>query len=91
MDKYNIYPFVSFFIKRTDKFFVIRITNSASGKVDVEKLLNSSGYTSKKDKERHGFGLMNVSRTVENCNGILKASSEDNSFVLSIMLPRNNQ
>ena len=81
-------PFVSFSIKRTDKFFVFRITNSASGKVDIEKLLNSTGYTSKKDKESHGFGLMNVRRTVETCDGILKASSEENTFVLSIMLPR---
>ena len=81
-------PFVSFSIKRTDKFFVFRITNSASGKVDIEKLLNSTGYTSKKDKESHGFGLMNVRRTVEACDGILKVSSEENTFVLSIMLPR---
>lgn len=81
-------PFVSFSIKRTDKFFVFRITNSASGKVDIEKLLNSTGYTSKKDKEYHGFGLMNVRRTVEACDGVLKVSSEENTFVLSIMLPR---
>lgn len=81
-------PFVSFSIKRTDKFFVFKITNSASGKVDIEKLLNSTGYTSKKDKESHGFGLMNVRRTVEACDGILKVSSEENTFVLSIMLPR---
>ncbi|MBR3143221.1 MAG: GHKL domain-containing protein [Clostridiales bacterium] len=81
-------PEISFSIKRTDKFFVIRITNSTSGKVDVEKLLDSSGYTSKSDKKHHGFGLMNVRRTVEDCNGMLKASSEENSFTLSVMLPR---
>ena len=81
-------PFVSFSIKRTDKFFVIKITNSASKKVDVGKLLSSSGYTSKKDKDHHGFGLMNVRRAVEDCNGMLKASSDDKSFTLSIMMPR---
>ena len=41
-----------------------------------------------KVKESHGFGLMNVRSTVEACDGILKVSSEENTFVLSIMLPR---
>ena len=81
-------PFVSFSIKRTDKFFVLKITNSAAKKVDIGKLLSSSGYTSKKDKDHHGFGLMNVRRTVEDCNGMLKAESEEGSFTLVIMLPK---
>lgn len=81
-------PYVSFEIKRTDKFFVLKITNSASKKVDIGKLLSSSGYTSKKDKDHHGFGLMNVRRTIEDCNGMLKAESDDGSFTLVIMLPR---
>ena len=81
-------PYVLLGIKRTDKFFVIKITNSAAGKVDAGKILISSGYTSKKDKDHHGFGLMNARRTVEGYNGMLKASSEEGSFTLSIILPR---
>lgn len=81
-------PYVSFEIKRTDKFFVLKITNSAAGKVDIGKLLSSSGYTSKKDKDHHGFGLMNVRRTIEDCNGMLKAESDDGAFTLVIMMPR---
>ena len=84
-------PFVTFSIKRTDKFFVFKITNSSQGKVDVEKLMNSTGYTSKEDKEHHGFGLMNVRRTVEACDGVIKVSSEENTFILSIMMPRPGQ
>jgi sensor histidine kinase regulating citrate/malate metabolism len=83
-------PFVSFSIKRTDKFNIIKITNSATGKIDAEKLLNSSGYTSKKDKDHHGFGLMNIRRAVEDNDGIIKAKSENNEFTLSIMMPRSN-
>jgi sensor histidine kinase YesM len=83
-------PFVSFSIKRTDKFNIIKITNSANGKIDVEKLLNYSGYTSKKDKDHHGFGLMNIRRAVEDNDGIIKAKSENNEFTLSIMMPRSN-
>lgn len=83
-------PFISFSIKRTDKFNIIKIINSASGKIDVEKLLSYSGYTSKKDKDHHGFGLMNVRRAVEDHNGIIKAVSADNDFTLSVMMPRNS-
>jgi len=81
-------PSVSLSIKRTKAFFVIRITNTALGKVDTAKLLSTSGYTTKKDTEHHGFGLLNIRTAVENYNGMLKAESEDNSFSLSIMIPR---
>jgi sensor histidine kinase regulating citrate/malate metabolism len=81
-------PFVSFSIKRTDKFFVIKIINSADKKTDIGKLLSTSGYTSKSDKDHHGFGLMNVRRAVEDYNGILKAESDEKSFTLSILMPR---
>lgn len=81
-------PFISFAIKRTDKFFVIKITNSAEKKIDIGKLLTTSGYTSKSDKEHHGFGLMNVRRSVEDYNGILNAESDEKSFTLSILMPR---
>ena len=81
-------PYINFSIKRTDKFFILKITNSSNGKVDTGKLLSTSGYTSKKDKDHHGFGLMNVRRAVESLNGLLKADSDENSFTLSIMMPR---
>lgn len=84
-------PFVSFTIKRTDKFFVIKIANSASGKVDTNKLLTTSGYTSKNDTDHHGFGLLNVRRAVENLNGMIKADSDEHTFTLSIMMPRTAQ
>ncbi|MCR5103931.1 MAG: GHKL domain-containing protein [Eubacterium sp.] len=82
-------PWVKMNIKRTEKFFVINVTNCAVDKVDVEKLFMSSGYTSKKDKEHHGFGLRNIRNCVEEYDGIIKASSDENSFSLSIMIPRN--
>ncbi|MBR1892766.1 MAG: GHKL domain-containing protein, partial [Lachnospiraceae bacterium] len=75
-------------IKRTEKFFVIKIANAASQQVDVEKLFSSSGYTSKKDKEHHGFGLRNIRMAVEDYDGLVKAESDESSFALSIMIPR---
>lgn len=81
-------PLISVNIKRTDKFFIIKIANSATAKADIGKLLSSSGYTSKNDKEHHGFGLMNIRRTVEDYNGVLKAEATVNTFTLSVMMPR---
>ena len=77
-------------IKRTEKFFIVKISNSACEKVDVEKLFMSAGYTSKKDTEHHGFGLRNIRRTVEEYDGLVKAESDESSFGLSIMIPRKS-
>ena len=81
-------PKVSMRIKRTEKFFIIDIENSVNQKVNVNRLLKKEGYTSKKDKEYHGFGLRNIQSTVEKNEGMLKVSSTDDTFLLSIMLPR---
>ena len=81
-------PSISLNIRRTDRFFIIKISNSTSSKVDTGKLMASTGYTSKADKEHHGFGLMNIRRSVEDYNGVLKAESTDDTFTLSIMMPR---
>ena len=81
-------PRVDIKIKRTEKFFIIKISNSAKAKVNVEKLFMSSGYTSKNDKEHHGFGLRNIRDSVEKYDGLVKAESDDNTFSLSVMIPR---
>lgn len=81
-------PSISLNIRRTDRFFIIKISNSTSSKVDTDKLMASTGYTSKADKEQHGFGLLNIRRSVEDYNGVLKAESTDDTFTLSIMMPR---
>ncbi len=82
-------PWVDLKIKRTEKFFVLKVSNAAEGKVDVEKLFMSNGYTSKSDKEHHGFGLRNIRQAVEEYDGLVKADSDEGTFGLSIMIPRN--
>lgn len=75
-------------IKRTEKFFVIRVSNSMQGKADVDKMFEGQGYTSKKDAEHHGFGLHNVRSAVEKYDGLLKAEAEEGWFNLSVLIPR---
>jgi sensor histidine kinase regulating citrate/malate metabolism len=81
-------PWIDLKIKRTEKFFVLKISNAAEGKVNVEKLFMSNGYTSKNDKEHHGFGLRNIRQAVEEYDGLVKAEAEESTFGLSIMIPR---
>ena len=78
-------------IKRTEQFFIIDIANSVNQKVNVNRLLAGGGYTSKKDKQYHGFGLRNIQNSVEKNDGMLRASSTDDVFSLSIMLPRREK
>ena len=80
--------FVSMNIKRTEQFFVIRISNSVKEKVNVEKLASVSSYTSKSDTEHHGFGLRNIKDTAAKYDGLVKCESKDTEFTLSVMIPR---
>ncbi len=81
-------PKITLEIKRTQQFFVLKITNPVKEKVEVEKLLSAEGYTSKQDKEHHGFGLRNIQNCVEKNEGLLKVQSTDKEFSLSVMIPR---
>lgn len=82
--------YVSFEIKRTQQFFVIKISNSMTGKVDSAEMMSKTGYTTKSDTERHGFGLRNIENTVEKYSGIVKIDTNDGEFILTIMVPRDN-
>ena len=83
-------PSVSMQLRRTPQFFVIKITNSAKGKIDVEKLFAMEGYTTKGDAQAHGFGLQNIHQHVEVYDGMIKAESTEDTFALSIMIPKGD-
>ncbi|MBR6093739.1 MAG: GHKL domain-containing protein [Lachnospiraceae bacterium] len=81
---------ISMQIKRTEQFFVVRISNTTSGKVNVEKLVSGAGYSSKKDYEHHGFGIRSIVQAVESYDGMTKFESTDGEFTISVMIPRQN-
>ena len=82
---------VSMVIRKTNQFWVIDIANSIKNAVNVESLFSEVRFTTKEDKKYHGFGLSNIKRSVERNGGLLKISSSDHHFVLSIMIPRDSQ
>lgn len=72
-------------IVTTDTALVIRIENSV-----LHKETAHYGYTDKKDKDQHGFGLSNIRRTAEKYGGTFCFACGDVSFEASVILPFPN-
>ena len=77
-----------------DGFVKVKIINE-SGKtiVTIEnnmkndiKEVDGKFHTSKKDKDNHGFGVMNVKRCVEKCNGLIDIEYTKDIFRVKIVL-----
>lgn len=61
------------------KMWMITITNPINREI---KIKNNHVETSKREKELHGYGLLNMKRVVEKYNGHMNVSSENNNFIL---------
>lgn len=58
--------------------------NPIEWKVDLEQL-NNNGYTSKKDKVRHGYGVTNIRRVVSAYDSDMKMYVKEGMFVTKIV------
>lgn len=63
---------------------VIKINNSVAQKVNEQKI--KKFQTSKRDSEKHGFGLMNVNTIVKKYNGQIEYKCEERFFCIEILL-----
>ncbi len=70
-------------LKQYQKYQIIEVKNPVEWEVEIEKI---GSYTSKKEKEDHGLGLLNVIETVENNGGTIKFTSEKGIFRVLIQL-----
>lgn len=70
-------------IRRIHQFILIRITNS-TGAPPV--LQNGKLITTKKDKQKHGWGVKSVLSAAEKYNGTVKYDYADFMFSVSVML-----
>ena len=79
-------------MKRTDKFFSIKLSNSMPNNdksLDVSKLFgDGERMTTKKDRNLHGFGTQNMKAAISRYDGIEKVDAGDGIFTLSIIIPR---
>ena len=72
--------------RKTDKFFLISVTNPCSGLVRIEEGEEdgTSGdiliETSKKDRKNHGFGLKNIRSAAANYDGEFSVSCDEKPY-----------
>ena len=70
--------FIKIQIGYYNEYLSIIIVNSSLAEKDLK--------TSKKDKVNHGYGLVNIKKTVEKYNGNLKIEQAHESFKVDIIL-----
>lgn len=76
-------------IKRTNAFYCVTIENSMVEDTVAKHMAftEHSRFTTKKNRELHGYGLSNIQKAVKRYNGETSVEIKDNIFVLTILLP----
>jgi sensor histidine kinase regulating citrate/malate metabolism len=67
-----------------NKFILICFENYFEGTVKIE---NGLPATTKNDRGSHGFGLKSIHYTVEKHGGSMTVNTEENWFIVRILLP----
>ncbi|MDE6086914.1 MAG: GHKL domain-containing protein, partial [Oscillospiraceae bacterium] len=73
-------------IKKTKFQYIITFRNSIAQLVDCSQLNENSQYTSKADKNHHGFGMKNIRNTLTKYGAIMQISCTDMEFTTQIII-----
>lgn len=78
-------PYVSVSAYRKKNAYMLEVTNCISKSVEID---DETGLpeTTKKDKDSHGFGLINIRKVARRYFGDIDISQGDGSFTLTVML-----
>ena len=79
---------ISLSLRYTRNFYYMILSNTMVETKD--NLVIGSGFTTKKNKDLHGYGLENMERTIKKYDGTMDILQEGNRFVLKIMVPLEN-
>lgn len=74
-------------IKRTDTYYMIVMRNTMEPENRPGKLLSQNRFTTKQNRELHGYGMQNMKKTVRRYGGEITADIEENIFTVTIFLP----
>ena len=66
-----------------DKAGILISNNTLLEKIPVEK---EGRFTTKKDKENHGFGIQNIKDVVKKHDGIYEARIADSRYIVTIVI-----
>ncbi|MBQ2609879.1 MAG: GHKL domain-containing protein [Butyrivibrio sp.] len=61
----------------------LRLNNTLLDKIPTEK---ERRFTTKKDKNNHGFGIQNIKDVVQKHNGIYEARIADSRYIVTIVI-----
>ena len=79
---------IELFLKRKKDMLNIVIKNTKQNQI-LES--NNRFFTTKSNKEHHGFGIENIKMAVEKYNGIVSIDYTDTIFTLAISIPLLNE
>lgn len=79
---------ISLSICREGAMDIVQVENYLQEKPEENRGLP---ITTKSDKDNHGFGLKSVQYILKKYNGIMRLSTEDNLFSVTIALPQKEQ
>ncbi|WP_427338172.1 sensor histidine kinase [Caloranaerobacter sp. DY30410] len=68
---------------------IIKIKNSKVVEPNINKSKIKERYTTKKDRDNHGFGLGNVKYVVDKYDGFMKVKDHENHFEVNIAIPQS--
>lgn len=74
-------------IKRTDTYYMIAMQNTTEPENRPNKLLGQNRFTTKQNRELHGYGMQNMKKTVSKYGGEITADMEEDTFTVTIFLP----
>lgn len=80
-------PYIEFKMFTKENYLVITVYNSKSNISSIHSEALGERYTTKDDKENHGYGLNNIQRIVNEYKGALRIEDKDHSFNVNIELP----
>lgn len=80
-------PFIELIIHTKGNYLVIETSNSKSNTVSIELDSLEHRFTTKNDKDNHGFGLSNIRKIVNQYEGIIRIEDKESIFAVHIALP----
>lgn len=82
----EIQPYIHFYIKPFQHMTIIHMENNYD-----QIIRENNRYISLKTGSLHGIGLKRITDIVSNAEGILQITSENNVFVIHIMIPQKEE
>lgn len=81
----NVPGWIHLTFRRTDSFYFVELANAMCEQEHSGGLYKR--FTTKKNKELHGYGMESMRRTLEKHGGSMQVEMEKSRFILSMMIP----